>query len=276
MSCWMPFVYFYRSRLAKGSLAFHFFFEWVSAVLALWSCNGHRLASALGVFLGAYLAFISIYEVGYLMNDYWAVHREKDPRRRGPEASPLLVVGWALARVAYFCALTLLLGQAGNRLWWIFYLSLMAIFLFHNLTTRLEFKTITFSWLASFRFCAPSLFFIPAVNCPGLWLSAVLLYSAFRQPAYLASKDLLQLPGRSSRSYRLLFFGCALPLQFMLSNAGGASIFCLHARYFFGLALVNALVPHWLAVGSAQAKAGKAFPPTEIEVPPPPGRGGPE
>ena len=204
----LPFSYFYQTRLKEGALAFHILFEWLAALwLVAWIGSGASfLQDVLAVFL-SYVAFISIYELGYMANDLHAAKHETDGRRRGPQgASFLWVCLWVFSRLVSFFACTVLMNHFFYASWWLFFAALVAVFSLHNILDDREMKTATFSWLAWFRFMAPVIFVINIDQIMGVGLAAVVGYVSYRKLGYRDSKGLLFMPGRKRMSFRLFFF----------------------------------------------------------------------
>ena len=203
----VPFAYFARTRLVEGSLAFHALFEWGAALVlaALFGVSG-TWGSMLFA-LGAYLAFISLYEIGYLFNDLIASKKEAAPRLRGPQGASLTWMGgWVLVRLGCFAMVTVVLGASERADWWMFFGALLVVFALHNVIQDKESKAATFLWLAWFRFMAPVIFIIQPTQRMGVAMGAVGLYAAFRLFGYLDSKGLLAMPGRQRMKFRATFF----------------------------------------------------------------------
>ena len=233
----LPFSYFYQTRLKDGSLAFHVIFEWLAALwLVAWIGGGPTvLQNVLAVFL-SYVAFISIYELGYMANDLYAAKYEKRGRRRGPqEVGRLWVCLWVVRRLAVFFACTMLMKNFFNASWWLFFFALVAVFSLHNLLNDREMKTATFSWLAWFRFMAPVIFVVSRDQLMGIGLAAAFGYVAYRKIGYMDSKDLLLMPGRKRTAFRLF--------SFLMPMAGAVALWPY--EYAQGYLL---LVFYWAAV----------------------------
>ncbi len=233
----LPFTYFANTRLLKGSIAFHVLFEWVAALL---------LVSLFGIFgpqesvqfaFGAYLAFISLYEIGYLFNDLVSSRKESSPRLRGPQGVSMgWVAAWTVSRLSAFAFLTVQLNMMENAGWWLFFLAMLLVFGAHNALKDNEAKAATFLWLAWFRFLAPVIFVVQDSQRMGIAFGAAALYAGFRLFGYLDSKGLLQMPGRQSMKFRALYF--TIPLSAVLATlsyheAGGFRVMSL---YFFFIA----------------------------------------
>lgn len=203
----LPFAYFYTTRLSKGSLAFHAVFEWLAAAwVVAWvgvsGFSGIMLMMAL-----TYVAFISVYELGYMANDLHAAQKESDGRQRGPQgAGAHWVVAWVIVRITVFMVITEVLEQWRQPAWWLFFMTLALVFTLHNWLEDREMKTATFAWLAWLRFMAPVIFVVQDSQRMGIGLAAALGYVAFRQLGYLDSKGLLKMPGRQRPAFRRFFF----------------------------------------------------------------------
>lgn len=154
-----------------------------------------------------YLAFISLYELGYMANDLHSAHHESDGRRRGPQGAGFQwVAAWVLVRIAAFLGVTAILNQWSQPEWWLFFSTLATVFTLHNWLKDREMKTSTFAWLAWFRFMAPVMFIVPDSQLMGVGMAAAMGYVAFRQLGYLDSKGLLNMPGRKQFAFRRFFF----------------------------------------------------------------------
>ncbi len=202
----VPFAYFYDTRLRSGSMAFHLIFEWLAAVVVVLAVGRVDPAHALMAAGLSYLAFISLYEIGYLVNDLFASRKETAGRRRGPQgASSVSVAAWITVRLSVFVIATAIMGMLAVPAWWSFFAALCAVFAMHNLLTDTEFKAATFLWLAWFRFMAPVIFVVKDGQRLGVGLAAAMVYASFRLFGYLDSKGLLQMPGRQRPGFRVFF-----------------------------------------------------------------------
>lgn len=203
----LPGAYFASTRLRNGYLAFHVAFEWAPALLLAALFGRYAPLSSMGLALLAYLAFISVYEIGYIVNDRYSALRETDGRVRGSQtAGPLTIAAWIAIRLGCFLAATYAIGAWHSPAWWGFFLSLAAVFAFHNLVTDREIRTFSFVWLAWLRFMAPVFWIIEPTQLFGIGTGNALVYVIFRELAYLDSKALLAMPGRQRPNVRLTAF----------------------------------------------------------------------
>ena len=212
----LPFSYFYDTRLRNGSLVFHFLFEWIAAVVLALILGFEEPQKAILSVLLSYFAFISLYEIGYLVNDLVASRKEVGGRLRGPQnADALWLVVWCASRLLVFMSVAILMGRLAAPEWWSFFAALSVVFILHNELIDRELKGITFLWLAWFRFMAPVIFIVQDNQRLGIGLAAAMAYASFRLFGYLDSKGLLQMPGRKRPKFRMMFF--LMPLSGVLA-----------------------------------------------------------
>lgn len=239
----LPFSYFLDTRLRDGNVTFHVIFEWLAAVLIAVTVGAAPPVEALLLAFGSYLAFISLYEIGYLANDLFAAKKEIGGRKRGPQgASPAWVGLWIGARLLVFVGVTIRMGHLYSPEWWSFFLALALVFALHNLLEDKEMKAATFQWLAWLRFMAPVVFVVKEGLLVGLGLAAAVAYVAFRMFGYLDSKGLLRMPGRQRPSFRVFFFLMPLVGVMALWPYESARGFVILSSYFALAAMLGTLV----------------------------------
>lgn len=203
----IPAYYFYRTRLSTSSIAFHVVFEWGAALVLILAFPAGAVGDALFGGLLAYLAFISVYELGYLMNDYYAFSRESDGRdRRVTGLQSPWITRMVAARLLVFTVIAVAWPGAGTLAWWSFFAALCSVFCLHNLLLDRELKMLTFTWLSWLRFMAPVIFVVQDDQLMGIGFGAAVGYVGFRSLAYLDSKDMLKMPGRKSAKFRGAYF----------------------------------------------------------------------
>lgn len=238
----LPFSYFWSTRLKQRSIGFHLLFEWLAAVMLAVALTEGGIGEPLFAALVSYLAFISLYEIGYITNDLIIAPREQGGRMRGPQgASGAWIASWIALRLVVFLLATIMLGRSGSPEWWGFFAALAVVFGFHNGLADKELKAGTFLWLSWFRFMAPVAFSVPEEQVIGIGFACAMSYSAFRQFGYLDSKGLLHMPGRKRPRFRWAFFMwplLAVPAVGMLPGAKGL---VLLAGYFAVVATLGVL-----------------------------------
>ncbi len=241
----IPFTYFFDTRLRAGNVAFHAVFEWLAAVVMVCLLGTGTPTQSLLVALLAYLAFICLYEIGYIVNDLFASAKEEGGRKRGPQGAGWgWVAPWFVLRLMGFVATTHFAGQTLEPAWWSFFGALCLVFALHNVLVDRELKAATFLWLAWFRFMAPIMFAVQPDQRLGIAFAAAMGYSAVRLFGYLDSKGLLQMPGRQSTEFRVIFFSMPLVGALALWPHHGARGFILFASYLALSASLGALFAH--------------------------------
>ncbi|MCB0489361.1 MAG: hypothetical protein R2820_08810 [Cyclobacteriaceae bacterium] len=195
----IPFIYFARTRLNSRAILFHFFFEWVPIV---WLAYSSSLDTFFTELLVGYLAFISVYELGYLLNDQLANYQTHG-RKRVKVFSKLESFCFVVVRLSSFLAITFYLDKTTDYRWWIWYVLLLMIFGIHSILNQDRLKIITFSYLAFARFFSPIILLVGLANIN--WVLPVFLhYVLFRTITYMDSKDLIRFD-RNSNLFRVIF-----------------------------------------------------------------------
>ena len=212
-----PFLYFYFSRIKKkGSILFNLFFEWIPwFIIIFFSSKYSFLVSIFYLFL-SYLAFISFYELGYIVNDYFSINFEENGRNRAPTTGNRKNISfWIFSRLIIFIIISYYLPFGGQYEWNIIYIILGIFFAAHNLINESQYKSISFFWLALLKYIIPTIFLINQKYIISLLLAASTIYVPFRFLSYLESKKLLLMNKRKSINFRSFYF-CS-PLIFALS-----------------------------------------------------------
>ncbi|QGM22374.1 hypothetical protein GJ672_08980 [Spiribacter sp. 2438] len=239
----LPFSYFHNTRLRSGSITFHLVFEWVAAVVLAVTIGAAAPEQSIAIAGLSYLAFISLYEIGYLVNDLFAAKWEEGGRQRGPQgAGYYWVAAWFGSRIAMFLVVTMLLGLLATPEWWSFFVTLGVVFTLHNLLQDRELKVATFLWLAWLRFMAPVMFVVEDSQRMGVGLAAAMAYVGFRMFGYLDSKGLLSMPGRQRPEFRLFFFCMPLAGILALWPYDSALGYVILAAYYAVVASVGSML----------------------------------
>ncbi len=239
----VPFLYFFNTRLKVSSIAFHLVFEWFPVVILIFAFYSFQsLHYLIDAFL-CYLAFISLYEIGYILNDRVSSSQELNGRGRGSlSLSALYVSLFILTRVFIFLALSHITEFGNQTSWWTFHFSLLSVFMLHNKLRNSDYRVPTFSCLAWFRFISPIIFIVPEDVRFGIAFAAVIGYGNFRQLGYMDSKGLLLFPNRKNRFFRLFFFLVPLFLAFAVYPFQGSDGFTLLITYWAVLSVFGAII----------------------------------
>ncbi|QIX62523.1 hypothetical protein HER32_15585 [Hymenobacter sp. BT18] len=241
----LPYTYFYGSRV-KG-LKYNLYYliiDWFVPFVFLTYCLNLDWQQALLKFVLAYLAFISIYEIGYLGNDVYSVRTETNPRRRVKDFDPSdATVGiWVLVRVAAFVGISWYLDVLTNPLWLAFYGVLAVFFYLHNVLKEKELKVMTFVNLAFVRYFAPIFIFLTPEQLMLFAAPVFLNYVFYRTLMYIDSKGMLNMPSRRLPSYKVNYYLLAGGVSLLLSLMGHSWV---------PLAVTGYYLAFWLAVRMA-------------------------
>lgn len=240
----LPFTYFQFSRLNNVKhLVYHFLLEWLPApIIALYYNNFDT--SVLVTFFITYLAFISIYEIGYLTNDFFSEKFESTPRGRMADLSVSQTTVYILifVRLIAFVFFTFILNAQNNGYWWIFFAMMLLTFTIHNIRIK-SFRISSFFSLSFFRFTAPLILVLPLNILNMLFPVVMLYYSLFRTIAYIENRNGNSAPNKSETSLKIIYFINAFPLGIVLAisyNSFLPIIFCLYyicIWFFYGTVL---------------------------------------
>ncbi len=215
----LPLGYFVLTRLnTKRAIIFHAYYEYLSAILLL-IYFGSNVENALKYFGLGYLAFIALYEIGYIFNDYFSIKFEVNPRLRIKNIKISLadIIIFIALRISVFLAISYYLKVYSNYSWWIFYIALALMFYLHNILKSKPLKTFTFSSLAFFRFYAPIFPFLAIAGIINTLPGVILFYIFFRTLTYMDSKDLIKFEGRNTIPFKVHYYLLFLPVSIIIS-----------------------------------------------------------
>jgi hypothetical protein len=222
----IPFGYALRSRHRTArDFAYLIASSWIPAAWLLWRTGPLSPLQAVGAFALGYLAFVSVYELGYLANDAWDARKSTSGRDRlGFTPGPIFITSFAAIRLLTWGVIAWTTGWLNQSLWLAGYAALAIVLVEHNLLESRASRLASFLQLAILRFLLP----IAAALDPRAWGAAlaatILQYAYLRFLAYADSKDLLNMPERRDASFgptqRLLMS----PLIFLIAYALSAPV----------------------------------------------------
>ena len=233
-----PYAYFRKTRLtAARDVLFSAVYEWLPGLAIVVASVGGELArGGLRFALGS-VAFMSLYEIGYIANDLYAASREAAPRWRAEGLTPsrAVVVAAVLARLCVYLGVAVLLGKAADVRFHAFHACMLGIFAAHNVLPRPEWRVPTFLGLAFCRFWGPTIATVTPEWLAALTPGVLLFYVFYRSLTYMESKGLLRIPGRSTHEFKLGFYSLLLPLAAALDlTRGGYATLAMNA-YLVGV-----------------------------------------
>ena len=211
---YIPFLYFQQTRLRTvKDFIFHSVYEWLPALILIFISN--NFYKTIFFFVLYYSAFISLYEIGYLVNDQLAL-KEENGRKRSRQFSILSVFVFVVIRLGVFLAITFYFQNNSMR-WWLWYGLLVIFFAVHNTLRSDALKCITFLFLAFARFFSPILMLIDESLLQILAMPIALNYSLFRLFTYMDSKNLLNHFNRSSNTFRVGYYLMLIGFSILLA-----------------------------------------------------------
>lgn len=230
----IPFTYNFSTRLrvkdqSVANVIRVALFEWTPVVLLI-ALFCSRVPSMLLRSALVYLAFISLYEIGYMVNDLVIAPRERSGRRRGPQgAGSAWLVAWCATRLMTFALLTyVLVGQQehARTQWFAYFATLAVVYIAHNVLHDRQLRMGTFICLTWYRFMAPLFFVLPEAYLGWVSFASVVCYSAYRLMVYQRDKGLLAISASELPRLRIVFsiWGVCLaaPMAVLRDGRAGA------------------------------------------------------
>lgn len=228
----IPFGYLAVTRLGRGR-------DWAYLVASGWvpaAWIAQRWGGGAAEFVPGYLAFIAVYEIGYLVND--AYDAPRDPRGRRRIDWPLAagwIAGFVGLRLAVWAGIGVATGWIAQPLWLGLFAALGVVFALHNLVPVGALRIATFAQLATLRFIAPIAGGL-ALGQVGMTLAlALVTYTHFRLLAYLDGKGVLVLPARARPDFGLGQMALFLPILGLMALAGADTVPLEVGGYFLAL-----------------------------------------
>lgn len=193
-------------------------------------------------FVAGYFAFLSIYELGYLLNDSWDASSSDDGRNRIPfNVNAWFVACFVIIRGTTWISISEFWDRLGDEFWLTLTVCLISTFLMHNLVKENSLRLASFAQLTIMRFTMPIIFAIGSIHFLTIASIAFMFYLHFRSLAYLDSKNLLAMPVRKMSFFGITQIALFAPLVFALSIADDSLIYfelwiyylVVYATWFF-------------------------------------------
>jgi hypothetical protein len=216
----LPYLYNVATRVDRKQVVYNTAMAWLPAAWLAFRYSDLALPELAAGLAFGYLAFISIYEIGYLLNDTWGAAREAGGRERARfRTDAAYVAAFVLLRLAFWLTVGIVSGWIFKIDWLVFYAALVAILVCHNIIHTVSFRTGTFLQLSVLRFVAPLLPLVDVSQLPLIMLLGVLHYSYFRFLSYLNAKKLLRMEQRESLAFGAIYIALITPFDILLSTA---------------------------------------------------------
>jgi hypothetical protein len=178
----------------------------------LFRLSGHGLGEAALNFAAGYLCFVSVYEIGYFVNDAWDAPKTESGRKRIRFAyDRVYVVSFIALRIGIWAGLGTLFGWIGDMVWLAAFAALVVVFAEHNLIRPAAFRSASFFQLACLRFTIPVIGETPANKLLLLLFTSILFYTYFRLLAYLDGNGQLAMPDRRRRDFSVIQIAMLTP-----------------------------------------------------------------
>lgn len=212
----IPVFYFFNTRFINNSNFFLQYLLEIGSPLLIFLFFFNSLSFEIVIlFLYHYLAFVSLYEIGYFINDTIAVNYENKPNKRLKGFnSKFFLLFFILIRLVLFIFITFHLNYEYNSLWLIFYLFLLIVFSFHNFIKKIHYKFITFQMLAFLRFIAPFFIILDYYYLFLIGNLVALTYVPYRTLGYIKKKKLAY--EKIKRDFYFKFLSFSVPMLFFL------------------------------------------------------------
>jgi hypothetical protein len=156
--------------------------QWIPGIWLVHRLGAVDLAAAAALYAAGYLAFIALYEIGYLVNDTW-------------DASATA-------------------GRIGDLDWLALCAVLMVAFALHNLLTQNYFRIASFTQLVFIRFSTPILFGVDSENI--LLFTCTIFYFMFRFLPYIEEKGFFLMNERRLANFGVVQTSIYFPLIFII------------------------------------------------------------
>ncbi|NJC06479.1 hypothetical protein GGQ97_002272 [Sphingomonas kaistensis] len=221
----LPGAYFLQSRV-KGAqdLLYLVATSFVPAWWMLVRLGGQGLVEAAANFTLGYLAFIAVYELGYLANDLFDARRPGGRKRWSGSSGAAFVAPFILIRLIVWGLVGWATGWIANPVWLGGTACLVLVFALHNLIQAAAPRSATFVQLGLLRFIMPVIGALEPARLPLALLIALLLYVYLRWLAYLDSKDLLRIAERRHPRFALVQMLLLGPIVGLTSLIGATSL----------------------------------------------------
>lgn len=246
----VPFFYAFFSRM-RGLRAFGFnaVTLWTPGILLTSLVLDDFSGKTISNYFAGYFIFISIYELGYLMNDTLGLRHDETPRRRiAVDFSIAFYVLFFISRLLLVLAISLWIGVLSSLWFWALLGILSLAILAHNLVIRQEIKPATFFQMSLMRFSLP--IFIPTAMEEGLIVLAVgsLFFVFPRFLTYMDSKNRLNIPERKQPNFLVRVYFAFFPVVLLISIASGEKLALLIWVYFTSYAGFVFAGSHWPSI----------------------------
>jgi hypothetical protein len=235
--CLIPFAYSATTRARRArDLPYLVATSWLPALWLQWRLTDLGAAGAALAFAAGYLAFISIYEIGYLANDAWDARRTTEGRKRVEfQLTIPFILSFVGIRLAVWVVLGAMSGWIDSAIWLAGYAALVVAIAQHNIVQSKGLRLASFCELATLRFLLPIIAALPVMSLPPAILAALLLYTFPRFLAYMDSKGILELLERAEPRFGFLLMLSLAPLMIYATYMLRTTVLAELTAYYIGI-----------------------------------------
>lgn len=211
--------------------------QWLPGIWLIFRLGDGGLGSSIVLYMIGYLAFISIYEIGYLANDTWDADKNPDSRRRfSCDVTLLYIIIFISLRLALWSFITIYYPSSfGLMNWLMLYGALVVVFSVHNIVNLNYLRMGTFLQLCAIRFLAPVIYGLQSNNFLIIMIVCWLFYINFRYIVYLESKGFLIMPQRKYPLFNFSQIIILCPFVILLSVVTSEGVILEIFMYFMVL-----------------------------------------
>jgi len=240
----VPFLYTMATRFTTArDFTYLVVSSWLPGIWILFRLGDHGLGESALYFAAGYLCFVSVYEIGYFVNDAWDAPKTEGGRARIRFAfGRAFVISFVVVRIGVWAGLGSLFGWIGDMVWLAAFAALVAAFTEHNLIRPAAFRSASFFQLACLRFSIPVIGETPADKLLLLLFTSIVFYTYFRFLAYLDGNDHLAMPDRRRREFGVVQIAMLAPFIAFGAYVSGEILLLELLGYFVTLYGIYALI----------------------------------
>jgi len=240
----LPFLYTMATRFGTArDVIYLVASSWLPGIWILFRLGGHGLGEAALYFAAGYLCFVSVYEIGYFVNDAWDAPKTEGGRKRICFAyGRVYVIAFVVLRIGVWAGLGTLFGWIGDLVWLAAFAALVVAFAEHNLIRPAAFRSASFFQLACLRFTIPVIGETPADKLLLLLFASIVFYTYFRFLAYLDGNGQLAMPDRRRRDFGVIQIAMLAPFIAFGAFVSGEILLIELLGYFVTLYGIYALI----------------------------------
>lgn len=229
----VPFGYQWITRIATvRDVMYLVAGSWIPGIWLIHRLGDFGLAHSIIAYLLGYLAFVSIYELGYFANDAWDSSRSDDGRSRiGFRWGAPFLITFVAVRLSAWAIIGYYTGWINSLIWIAGFAALAAAFTEHNLIRSAGLRAASFTQLAILRFMIPVIGAAPS-DALLTFAAAIIFYFHFRYLSYLDGKGLLRMEIRKRPDFQFVQSLMLVPMVLFLALVSKSTLLFELSIYF--------------------------------------------